>query len=40
MQEHNNQSMVSENDSKVDAVAAVVLILCIVTMMIMWVASQ
>ncbi len=40
MQENNNQSMETDNDSKVDAVAAVVLVVSIALMMIMWVAMQ
>lgn len=40
MQENNNQGVASAQDNKVDAVAAVVLILAIAGMMIMWVASH
>ncbi|WP_020408883.1 hypothetical protein [Hahella ganghwensis] len=40
MAENNNQSINQDSDSKVDAIAAVVLVVSIATMMIMWVASH
>ena len=40
MQETNNQSISQDSDSKVDAIAAVVLVLSVALMMIVWVAGQ
>ncbi|MDG9667205.1 MULTISPECIES: hypothetical protein [Hahella] len=40
MSENNNHNATSNPDSKVDAIAAVVLILSIASMMVIWVAGH
>ncbi|WP_256385707.1 hypothetical protein [Hahella sp. CCB-MM4] len=40
MADNNNQSINQDSDSKVDAIAAVVLVVSIAAMMILWVASH
>lgn len=40
MQENTRQDMTSEEDSKVDAIAAVIIVISVAAMMVMWVASH
>jgi hypothetical protein len=40
MQENSKQNMTSESDSKVDAIAAVVIVVSVALMMAVWVANH